>query len=215
MNGDTVARLPAPQACLGVVTEQSEFGVSAKLRGTQQALQAHPRCPAGMFDGYGTRWKASRTLHIDGRRHQVVATGRQFCLTIYWTDAERRAGWARCDAAVQMQAKAKAVQHRLAQVPRQVSQWRAEQAEFLSMCMGAIELAARGETTCSGGYALDGDAQALVGIHLQAIRQAFETAPVVFDAQLRQADVAKIMAPLREANPSVQAMLQRAQGGLQ
>lgn len=197
------------------VTLTHGFAGSKELLGSRQALEAHPLCPPGLFEGYGTRWKASRTLQHAGRKYQIFALGRRFRLEIHCTDAERRAARDRQDAALALEYKAKAVQSKLASMPTSSAQWRSTLLQKLETFLGFLDATARGEGLSRSGYALDADGQALVGIHLQAIRRAFETSAVVFDADARQTELDAIMAPLRQAVPQVQTFVQQLQGGAQ
>jgi hypothetical protein len=184
-----------------------------ELTAARDALEAHPLCPAGLFDGYGTRWKASRTVIHNGRKHRLRARGHRFQLLIYPTRAEAAAQRQRDRAAWGMQNAAADAQRRLAQLATSSSEWRTEALARLRLWAGSIEITGGGHA--GGGFALDQDAQALVGIHLQAIRQVFETARVVFDPDAKHAEVQRIMEPLREQCPEVQSFLQRVQGGAQ
>ncbi len=197
----------------GVQVERFCWG--DRYTGDKASLLAHPACPAGIFDGEGTRWKNSRTIKPAGeRRASIQRTGRRYALVLPLTDAEHEARVAAADAAQKVRQKLEIAQIQLEMFKHTAAEYKKEALSCVKIFGEFICGAAAGTFgTVRGGYSLDRDTLNTVGIHLQAIRTAFETGRVVFDDAARAAAEAAIMEKTRAADPAFGKMLGQITAG--
>lgn len=205
-----VDTLPAPTwaPMPGVDVERHRRG--GCLVGSREALQRHPDCPAGMFDGEGETWKAQRTIKgPDSRTATVTRIGRRYRMTASTTDEQRAALEAQRDKARETERALAEAKERLGQLVPTAAAYRSEALTvfevFIEPAIAALATGTFG--TVEGGFRLNGDACNTVGIHLQGIRAALETETVVFDPQARRAVIDKHMAKARNADPAFAQMM--------
>jgi hypothetical protein len=198
----------------GVTVEP--YGWGDELSGERAALEAHPRCPPGIFDGEGLTWKVSRKIKMsDGSTTSVTKVGRRYRVRVALAPIEREARLVARNRLIDVSETLKRCELLLQRFPDSSSRYReAVLYAFGMMFEPQVQHLADGTFgTVRGGYMLDADARNLVGIHVQAIRGALETGRIVFDAAKREADVAEIMAPARAADPGFGRMLGGLTGG--
>ena len=175
---------------------------------------AHPRCPPTMFDGEGKTWKASRTIKLlDSGAAKVHRIGRRYWLCVEPPPAQRNSRLEQWRQAESAKKALQSAQSTLRRMPTTVCAYRASAMKFAESLEGMFgDVVAGTFTSLHGGYPLDIDARNSVGIHLQAVRCLIETAPVVLNRDARRAAVDRIMAPARQSNPALTAMLGSIEG---
>jgi len=189
--------------------------------GSRESLQRHQACPAGLFEVEGVLWKRQRTVTLrDGRRatlHKMAPQngsayyGLRITLTREQQAVRRLAERQACDTRQDLDKTKQELQFaeiRIRGLRRSAAAYRAEALRNLNWFGGMIGATAGGTFgTVQGGYRLDAEACNTVGIHLQAIRAAFETGLVVFDAAALAETEAEIMGKARATDPAFLQML--------
>ncbi len=207
--------LPRPtwQPMPGIEIERHHWG--AYLTGTREAIQAHPDCPAGMFDGEGAALKVQRTVKgADGWMAVVTRTGRRYRFCLDATPEQRDELRAQCERAEKVGKELRRAERQIAELSASAAAFRQEAIEMFGGYAGLIKMIAEGRfVSIGGGYQLSEDAIESVVNHLWGIHAVFETGPVVFDEQVRQEQIGRFMQPVRAADPSFSDMLGKLTAG--